>query len=346
MTAAPLIPVRRKFRCLGVGSPLVDLLARVPESFISSIPGEKGGMVMVDAGEQQNLIGQVTGNVATAPGGSAGNTIFGLAHLGIPCAMLGKLGKDRYGSFYRNRLEELGGSGHAFFSTEKEPTGTCLSLITPDGERTMRSNLAASLLLEESEVGSLDFTEFDVVYIEGYMLFNPSFRTILRCAKEAGCFIGFDLASFEVVRAFREELPLLLAEYVDIIVANEEEAAELSGGLLSCDEMLGELASLCRIAVIKRGRNGAMVQCGAEKYSVPAEVVEKPLDTTGAGDLWAAGFLYGLFTGHPLEESARFGSVTAGEVVKVTGSEMPESVWQRIRNRFFSVREPGKKLIF
>lgn len=328
-----LIPSGRKYRCLGVGSPLVDLLSQVTDSFIDTIPGEKGGMVMVDAAEQNNMIDALPGEVSTAPGGSAGNTVFALARLGISCAMLGKLGEDDFGRFYRRSLTELGGSEHAFFKTQAAPTGSCLSLITPDGERTMRSNLAASLLLAPEDVETLDFSEFDLVYIEGYMLFNPAFRTILKCAGEAGCMIGFDLASFEVVRAFREELPLLLAENIDIIVANEEEATELFGKGRSCDEMLDELSRRCRIAVIKRGKRGALVQCGAEKYRVPAELVENPLDTTAAGDLWAAGFLYGLFSGHSLEEAAHFGAVTSGEVVKVIGSEMSSDTWEYIKSR-------------
>lgn len=331
-----LIPSGRKYRCLGVGSPLVDLLAQVPEAFIQAIPGEKGGMVMVDAVEQQKLIGSLPGEVNTAPGGSAGNTVFALARLGISCAMLGKLGTDHYGDFYRKRLRELGGSDHAFFTAADAPTGTCLSLVTPDGERTMRSDLAASLLLDSDDVETLDFSDFDVVYIEGYMLFNPAFRAVLRRAKDAGCCIGFDLASFEVVRAFREELPLLLAEYVDIVVANEEEAAELFGNNVPFETMLEELSAWCRIAVVKRGRDGAMVQCGAEICSVPAELVENPLDTTAAGDLWAAGFLYGLFAEYSLEDAARFGAVTSGEVVKVLGSEMSEDTWNEIRKRLFA----------
>jgi sugar/nucleoside kinase (ribokinase family) len=328
-----MIPSGRKFRCLGVGSPLVDLLSQVPDSFIDSIPGEKGGMVMVDAAEQNSLIELLQGQVSTVPGGSAGNTVFALARLGIPCAMLGKLGEDEFGRFYRQRLTELGGSEHAFFRTTEAPTGTCLSLITPDGERTMRSNLAASLLLTPEDVETLDFSDFDLVYIEGYMLFNPAFRTILHRAGEAGCMIGFDLASFEVVRAFREELPALLTEHIDIIVANEEEAAELFGGNLSDNEMLEELARWSRIAVIKKGKAGALIRCGAEQYHVPAELVEDPLDTTAAGDLWAAGFLYGLFTGRSLDDAAHFGAVTSGEVVKVIGSEMGHDSWEYIRKR-------------
>ena len=328
-----VVPGGRKYRCLGVGSPLVDLLSQVSEDFVNSIPGEKGGMVMVDAAGQNMLISALTGEVSIAPGGSAGNTVFALARLGIPCAMLGKLGEDEYGRFYRSRLAELGGSEHAFARTEEAPTGTCLSLITPDGERTMRSNLAASLLLSPQDVEALDFTEFDLVYIEGYMLFNPSFQTVLRCAKEAGCMIGFDLASFEVVRAFKEQLPLLLAENIDIIVANEEEAAELFGSGCSAEDMLEELSQWCQIAVVKLGKDGAMLRCGAEVCRVPAELVENPLDTTAAGDLWAAGFLYGLFEGRSLEEAAQFGAITSGEVVKVIGSEMDADTWEYIRKR-------------
>ncbi len=320
------------FRLLGVGSPLLDILVRVDDEFLSTVPGEKGGMVMVDAEFQQSVLDRLPGSRRLVPGGSAGNTVFALARLGVPSAMFGKLGNDGNGDFYRSRLRELGGHDSAFLVTDEMPTGSCLSMITPDAERTMRTSLAASLLLKKEEAEKFDFSGYDFVYIEGYMLYSAVMPTVLRRAKDAGCRIGLDLASFEVVRDFKAQLPETLQEYVDLIVANEEEAAALLGSG-EPEKHLDELASWCDIAAVKLGRKGALVKSGAEIARTPAELVESPADTTAAGDLWAAGFLYGLYCGKPLAEAAYYGSLTSSEVVKVVGSEIPEERWAHIRSK-------------
>lgn len=321
-----------EFRLLGVGSPLLDILVRVDDAFLSTIPGEKGGMLMVDAEFQQSVLARLPGEPRLVPGGSTGNTVFALARLGVPAAMFGKLGEDENGAFYRRRLRELGGSDGAFLVTGELPTGTCLSMITPDAERTMRSALAASLLMVPQEAEAFDFTAYDFVYIEGYMFYSAIMPTVLRRAKDAGCRIGLDLASFEVVRDFRGNLPQVLEEYVDVIMANEEEAAALFGEAAP-EALLEQLASRCEVAALKLGRKGALVKSGGETVRVPAQLVEDPADTTAAGDLWAAGFLYGLYCGKPLSEAAFYGSLTSSEVVKVIGSEIPEERWAYIRSR-------------
>lgn len=319
-------------RVLGVGSPLLDLLARVDDAFLETIPGEKGGMLMVDADFQRRTVDRLSASPRRVPGGSAGNTVFGLARLGIPAAMFGKLGADENGRFYRNRLRELGGSDAEFIETDEQPTGTCLSLITPDAERTMRSCLGASLLLRIDEAEKVDFSRYDLVYVEGYMFYSAVLPTVFRRAKAAGCRIGLDLASFEVVRDFREDLPSILREYVDVVLANEEEAAMLFGEM-PVEQMLERLGSWCEVAAIKLGRRGAIVKSGSETVRVPAQLVENPADTTAAGDLWATGFLYGLLRGRLLAEAAYYGALISADVVKVIGSEIPEERWTQLRER-------------
>ena len=320
------------FQLLGVGSPLLDILVQVDDAFLGTIPGEKGGMVMVDAEFQRSVLDRLPVEPRLVPGGSTGNTVFGLARLGVPAAMLGKLGDDEHGRFYRRKLRELGGSDEAFIATAEMPTGTCLSMITPDAERTMRTAQGASLLLRTDEAEAVDFTKYDFVYIEGYMFYSAIMPTVLRKAKEAGCRIGVDLASFEVVRDFRESLPSILREYVDVIMANEEEAAMLLGDI-PVAEQLDTLASWCEVAAIKLGRQGAVVKSGNETARVPAQLVADPADTTAAGDLWATGFLYGLYEGKNLAESAFYGALVSSEVVKVVGSEIPEERWREIKRR-------------
>lgn len=316
---------------LGVGSPLVDQLLNVDDAFLKEhVSGAKGGMEMVEPDLIRELISKGGQLPRCVPGGSAGNTIFALAKMGISCAMLGKLGKDAMGDLYESEFKNNGGRVEYFITTSAAPTGCCLSLVTPDAERTMRSALGASLLLEKEEIEKVDFTPFDLVYIEGYMLFSPVFDTLLRCVKAAGCRIGFDLASFEVVGIFKEKLlNEVLPRYVDLLFANEEEAAALLGKLPP-EEMADRLSKICEVAVVKSGVLGSWAVRGTEKVQIPAFVVEHPVDTTAAGDLYAAGFIRGLAAGAPLEKCGAIGSRISSEVVKVFGSVLPPEAWDKV----------------
>ena len=315
---------------LGVGSPLLDVLAQVSDDFLAAhVSGAKGGMEMISPQERAALMGSLGDKVSWAPGGSAGNTVFALAKLGVDTAMLGKTGRDKEGAFYREKLLSLGGSDREFAVTGDAPTGVCVSLITPDAERTMRSDLAAAMLLDESDVKKVDFSRYGIVLVEGYMLFSPTFDLVVERTKESGCLLAFDLASFEVVRLFRDRVEKLLAK-TDILFANADEARELLGDLPP-EKQLAGLAGEHRLAALKLGKAGAMVRRGAETVRVPARLVEHPVDTTAAGDLWAAGFLFGLLRGRSLEKCAQYGARLSGEVVKVVGSQLPEEVWTQIK---------------
>ena len=319
------------WKILGVGSPLVDLLINVDDAFLKEhVSGAKGGMEMVEPELIRSLVEKAGVKAEQAPGGSAGNTIFALAKMGVSCAMLGKLGEDAFGDFYRSEFKKNGGSDAYFIATSDAPTGKCLSIVTPDAERTMRSALGASLLLQKEEIEKVDFSPFDLVYIEGYMLFSPVFDTLIRRAKAAGCRIGFDLASFEVVGIFKEKLLSdILPNYVDLLFANEEEASALLGELPP-EEMADRLSRICEIAVVKSGVRGSIAVRGGEKAFVPAFVVEHPVDTTAAGDLYAAGFIRGLAAGAPLSKCGAVGSRISSEVVKVFGSVLGKEAWDKV----------------
>lgn len=320
------------WKILGVGSPLVDLLLNVDDSFLKEhVSGAKGGMEMVEPEVISALVTLSGKTPEKAPGGSAGNTVFALAKMGIPCAMLGKLGHDEKGEFYRAAFRSNGGDDGYFIPTSEAPTGSCLSLVTPDAERTMRSALGASLLLNEKEIINTDFSPFDLVYIEGYMLFSPVFDTLIRRAKEAGCRIGFDLASFEVAGIFREKLlGEILPDYVDLLFANEEEAAALLGNDMSPADMAAGLGRYCEVVVVKSGVRGSIAVRGTEKVQIPAFVVPDPVDTTAAGDLYAAGFICGLARGASLEKCGAAGARISSEVVKVFGSVLCKEAWDKV----------------
>lgn len=318
---------------IGVGSPVVDQIARVPEVFLETVGGEKGGMELVDAETLSRLLASVPGATLRAPGGSAGNTAFALARLGMPSRFLGAIGADEAGDYYRDTFRTIGGDVGAFRTRSDQPTAQCLSLVTPDGERTMRTHLGAAMTLAPDHVDSAAFAGCAHAHVEGYLLFNPDLmRRVLAAAKEAGCAVSVDLASFEVVEASRTLLPELLAEYVDIVFANEEEAEAFAG---SSDPAvcLDALGKFCDTVAVKLGADGALLRRGGETVRVPAVPVDAVVDTTGAGDLWAAGFLYGLLNGYDLEKSGACGAAMGATAVTREGTTFPDEEWDRLRTR-------------
>jgi sugar/nucleoside kinase (ribokinase family) len=319
---------------IGVGSPVVDMVAQVPETFLTEIDGAKGGMELVDA-ETLTLLQTILPDATVrTPGGSAGNTAFAMARLGIPSRFLGTVGTDTSGTFCREAFEALGGCGMAFRTHRDLPTALCLSLVTPDGERTMRTHLGAAASLDPSEITPEDFQGYGHAHVEGYLLFNPDLMCgVLRAAKLAGCRISVDLASFEVVLASREILPELLEAYVDIVFANEEEATAFAGANdpVRC---LEALHAHCETVAVKQGAQGVLLRCGQETCAVPARPVVAAVDTTGAGDLWAAGFLYGLLKRENLAYCGHLGAALGAAVVTRQGAALPETEWQRLRSEF------------
>ncbi|MBC2595549.1 adenosine kinase [Ruficoccus amylovorans] len=320
----------KQFELIGVGSPIVDSLAQVEETFVASIPGEKGGMELVDATTMGELMAQVESPMTEAPGGSAGNTAVAVARLGLPTTFLGKIGNDAGGEFYKDRFVELGGDGSRF-KVGAVPNGRCLSLVTPDSERTMRTDLGAAMTLSPDEVSVEDFRGCRHAHIEGYILFNRELMfKVLNSAKAAGCTVSIDLASFEVVGATKDILPDILSEYVDVVFANEGEAGALFDST-DYEKMVAELAGMCEVAVVKLGKAGSLIQQGKTLEKIAPVLVNQSVDTTGAGDLWAAGFLYGWLRGRPLATCGHYGSVMGAEIVQVMGAAIPHDRWPGVR---------------
>lgn len=315
-----------------VGSPVVDQVAHVQHDFLDKIGGEKGGMELVDSETFTHLLNHLPTTPDYTPGGSAGNTSLALARLGMPSRFLGALGDDRAGTFFREQLLLAGGDDRAIRVLPDLSTAQCLSLVTPDAERTMRTHLGAAMTFAPEHITEEDFTGCRHAHIEGYILFNPDLMlAVLQAAKSAGCTISIDLASFEVVHASRTILQDVLHEYVDIVFANEEEA-EAFAGTSDPEKGLRELSSLCRTAAVKIGDKGAFLCHGEECCHIPATPVSSVVDTTGAGDFWAAGFLFGFLSGYTLQQSGGLGAMLGGTVVTCEGTTVPDEQWHALRS--------------
>jgi sugar/nucleoside kinase (ribokinase family) len=316
---------------IGVGSPIVDILTRVNDSFIAGIEGEKGGMVLVDDEKMQSLLKQLPEEKHTSPGGSAGNTTFAAAHLGVKTAFLGKIGNDDAADFFRKELLSTGGQD-IHLKVGNIANGQCLSMVTPDSQRTMRTNLGAAMTLSPDEISVEDFKDCKMTHIEGYLLFNPSLiHKVLDSAKAAGCKISLDLASFEVVGAAKNDLPEILKKYVDIVFANEDEAAALLDSR-DYEKMAAKLGEWCNIAVVKMGKDGAYIAHNDKVIHTEALVIKETVDTTGAGDLYAAGFLSAYLQGKSLEEAGHQGSRLGAAVVQVMGTQLSQSTWETLKS--------------
>lgn len=318
---------------IGVGNPIVDAIALIEDAYLSQIDGDKGGMVLVNEDIISGLIASLPTVPVTSPGGSAGNTLFALAKMGASCSFLGKIGNCEEGAFYRDSFAKLGGD-ITRFKVGSISNGRCLSLVTPDGERTLRTDLGAAMSLSPDEISMSDFTGCTHAHIEGYLLFNESLMLrVINSAKEAGCTISLDLASFEVVNATKSILPDILHNYVDIVFANEEEAAAFTDINEDYSAMALELAEHCQIAAVKVGAHGSYIAHGRNVEKIEPVPAARVIDTTGAGDLWAAGFLFGWTQNRPLPECAKIGSILGAAVVQEQGSTLPQKIWQDILNQ-------------
>lgn len=318
-------------KIVGIGNALVDVMTMVPDdSFLHQFGLPKGSMTMVDATRSGEIKGSIAAFKSTlASGGSAGNTMYGLGIMGIHSSFIGKVGRDEFGNFYEKDMVDAG-LAPVLIRAPKSPTGTAVGLVTPDSERTFATHLGAATELTADELNPLFFRGYDILYVEGYLIFNyPLIEQACRIAKENRMTVALDLSSFNVVADMLPQFREIVEKYVDILFANEDEAYSFTG--LAPREALDEIASKCTIAVVKTGADGSWIKRGEEIVKVEALKVS-PVDTTGAGDLYAAGFLYGYSHGFGLDKCGIFGSILAGKVIEVIGARMPEEKWAEAKD--------------
>ena len=317
---------------IGIGNALTDMLVNLSNDHVlHEYQLAKGSMSLVDSELQTAISKSLAGlPYSLSLGGSAANTIRAMAHLGIECGFIGKVGEDTTGEFYEQALRNVGVAPYILHSENK--SGKCVSLISPDGERTFVTHLGAALDLTADEIDAAVFDSYDYLYIEGYLVQDHDLIgcTIER-AKEHGAKIALDLASFNVVEENRDFLRDLVAKHVDILFANEDEAHAFSGEK-EPQRALDYIAQMCELVVVKIGTRGALIKRGEEHVHVGIMAAAKRVDTTGAGDFYAAGFMAGLCKGLTLRQCGTIGAIAAGKVIEVVGTTLSREAWSEIHD--------------
>ena len=316
-------------RILGIGNALVDIIAILrDDQIIRTLNLPKGSMTLVDRTMSDRVQAEIANEERLlVTGGSVANAINGVANLGVPCGFLGTIGEDELGKLFEDEQKNQGIEPLLIHS--ELPTGRAVGLVEPDGERTFATYLGAASELHPHDVTAEKLKGFDLLFIEGYLVYNHALiMAAASAAKEAGLSIALDLASYNVVEANLEILNELVDNYVDIVFANEEEAKAFTG--LQPMEAVVNLAGRCDIAVVKVGKEGAFIQQGSLLHKVPA-AGDLVVDTTGAGDFFAAGFLSGIAKGSDLEKSGKLGALLASRVIRVPGAKLTEEEWIEIR---------------
>ncbi|NJM14419.1 MAG: adenosine kinase [Bacteroidales bacterium] len=314
-------------KIIGIGNALVDILVHLQDdSLLAQLKLPKGSMQLVDEATSAQVKQKLYAyKKDQASGGSAANTIHGIARLGAETAYIGKVGNDELGRFFTNDLEKSKIKSTLLKSAT--PTGSAVALISPDSERTFATYLGAAVEMSAAEITADMFEGYDFLHLEGYLVFNNELiEKAARVAKEAGLKISLDLASYNVVEANLDFLTKLTKQYIDIVFANEEEAKAFTGK--EPEEALHAMADMCEVAVVKVGAKGSLVKQNGQVTRVGA-IHCKPIDTTGAGDLYAGGFLYGFANGYSMQNCGKLGALLAGKVIEVTGAKIPENVWDQ-----------------
>ena len=315
-------------KILGIGNALVDILTQIPDDqILEQLRLPKGGMYHVDAKTSLH-IGETIKDYSMAAGGSTANTMSGAAKLGAQTGYIGKVGRDERGRFFENEMVKT--NVKPLILTTDTPTGCAEAFISKDGERTFATYLGAALELNADDIQPEMFDGWDILYVEGYLISNRELLDkALPMAKEKGMTIALDMASYNIVRENREYMQQLAKDYLDILFANEDEAKTFT---LEEDpvEALHQMAALCEIAIVKVGAKGAYVQHGNQVIKIDP-IPAKVIDTTGAGDLWAAGFMAGLVKGKNLETCAKMGATLAANIIEVLGAKMDDARWEKIQ---------------
>ncbi|WP_439817364.1 adenosine kinase [Zavarzinia sp. CC-PAN008] len=307
---------------LGIGNAIVDVLAAVDEDFLARTGLVKGSMTLITAEQAEALYAAMPPG-RECSGGSAANTIAGVASLGGRAAYVGKVRNDQLGAVFSHDLKALGVGFSTPTAEGGPPTARCLVLVTPDGQRTMATYLGACVALGPEDIDAETVAAASITYLEGYLwdppLAKDAFRKAMAIAHQAGRLVGLSLSDSFCVDRYRDEFLALVRDDVDILFANESELCSLFQ-VDNFDAALQRARGVCRVAALTRSEKGSVVLAGDEVHVIDAERIDRVVDATGAGDLYAAGFLYGLTQRCDLATCGRLGAMAAAEVIGHLGA--------------------------
>jgi len=318
-----------KYDIYGIGHALLDILVQADDDFIKKTGYKKAGMHPIDSGFQRKLLDNLDmKKIRIIPAGAAVNTLMGIANLGGKAFYCGKTGDDKYGKMYKDDLESAGVETQII--TSKTPTGSCVTMISPDTERTFFVFLGASQELKSDEINYNPASQSKIIYFTGYEIENPVTRECMMKAissADKNSKIAFDLADQGVVKRNKEFLKEFVEKHVDILFANETETKAFLGE--ATHEAIKDLAKMCEVVVVKLREKGAVL---VEKDNLKEIDIfrVKAIDSTGAGDLFAAGFLYGYTKDLPLDLCARIGSFVASKTVSQIGARLEKNLKKEV----------------
>ncbi len=318
---------------VALGHPLVDVLTHETDDVVARSGVERGAMTMVDAARSDEIYAQL-GPAQETSGGSAANTAVGVASFGGTAAFIGRIADDAFGKVFAHDLRAAGVGFDVAPATDGSPTGRCLVIVAADAERTMCTYLGAGAEIDVEDVDADRIAGAAVTYLEGYLWDGPEAKDAIRraatLAQAAGRRVAFTLSDPFCVERHRDEFRALVASSIDVLFANEDEITMLYQ-VDAFDDAARLVAEDCEIAVLTRGAKGSVMVSGSKRHEIAAVPIERLVDTTGAGDWYAAGFLYGLTHGHDLETCGNLGALGAAEVISHLGARPEAPLAERAR---------------
>ena len=326
----------KKYDVFGIGSALMDLLIEIEPKELLEIDLKHGEMHLIDEEKSKKILEKLKKyNVKIAPGGSSANTLVDIARLGGKVVFCGKVGRDSHGDIYEQKLKDHNIKSNISQGSLK--TGHAITFITPDSQRTFATHLGATLELKKEDIFAEDIKASKILHIEGYQLEDKNLREAaihaMDIAKKNNVKISIDLSDPALVKRNIGHIRPLVKKYAGIVFANEEEAREFTGQ--EPEKALDSIAEFCGTVIIKRGKKGSLIKHNGKVYQIPC-VKAKAIDTTGAGDAYAAGILYSLANNYDIKIAGEIGSLIASKVVEKIGArldEVPYKEIEKIKNK-------------
>ena len=313
----------KKYDVIGIGSPLLDFIVEVDEGVLAEMDLKKGEMHLIDEKRSKEIMARLEKHdVKTSPGGSSANTLAGVSYLGGSTVFMGMIGEDKHGDIYEQKTG-VDGVEVRLSKHDDAATGHAITFITPDSERTFATHLGAALHFRKHHVFDEEIKNSKILYIEGYQLEDKDLKEAsvhaMRIAKENDVKVSIDLSDPALVGRNLEDLKELVKKYADIVFVNEMEAEAFTGK--KEEDALHEIYEMCDIANVKLGDKGSLIKSDGMLYKISAHKA-KVVNTNGAGDMYAAGILYGIANGMHIDEAANLASKYAAKVVSQVGARL------------------------